>query len=120
MSRIIPKPKVKPKKGRFPQSEVGPWRATEEHITSLGPERTPPPPLTPKQQLLLVGLTMSALIGLVAEYPRRHTIDFEAIVRARFMDGVREMQHKEREAGLKGGLAELAEADCRMTLEVGI
>lgn len=108
MSRVIPKAKVKSKvKLASRTAKADAWSAND-----------PATELNHKQRLLLTGATMAALVGLIAEYPRRHTIDFEGIVRARFMDGVREIQHKEREAGLKGGLADLAETDCRMTLEV--
>lgn len=134
MAHVIKNPKPKPatKPRPLSQKEVDRLlsvaekgdsvRSARRRIAQIEAELADPPApvLNPKQQLLLVGLTMQALVGLIAEYPRRHTIDFEGIVKARFLDGVREVQHKEREAGIKGGLAELSEADCRMTLEVKV
>ena len=123
MARVIPKSKIKPAPKRKPALKANRILSPETekmlndlHLREMA--KSLEPLLSPKQRLLLTGCTMAAVVGLIAEYPRRHTIDFEGIVKARFLDGVHEIQHKEREAGLKGGLADLAEADCRMTLEV--
>lgn len=78
------------------------------------PEEDLVPPLTRRQQLLLVGLSHMA-VEVVAEYPRRHTLDFEALVDARFRESVQTGIRIEKDTGIKGGLADVPPVLLRLT-----
>jgi len=75
-------------------------------------------PLTRRQQLLLTGLSLQAIISVANEYPRRHTINFDQLVDQRFAEAVRRAQHQEQETGIVGGLLELPAEQLVLTTEV--
>ena len=72
-------------------------------------KKTPRPPLTENQRLLLMAVTVETLSTVLSDYHRHPTQSFSQQFNARFREAWLFFRERERVAAIQGGLLDLAE-----------